>query len=297
MNQVPDFHLLAYVFSQLRRPRLSTYWQIFNDLKNGTANFAWHVQLQAIGKVRIEEMKKGISQSLERGYILLYPGHPYYPDAFLNLDEIPYLMRMQGHPVWLQKPGLAIVGSREPHSFSLQWMNQELNRFLALGKCFSVSGAARGVDQKAHALSLLQKTPTVALLPSGLKAIYPSQFENWILPITEGGGALLSEYEDEQNMQKHHFLQRNRLISALAKATLIIEAKRRSGTLITAQQAIEQHRPVWVIPGHPLDARYQGSLDLIIEGATPLRNAEDLGLLFDSEIHAFSTPRQLEIHI
>lgn len=297
MSPVTEFHLLASVFSQLRRPCLSTYWQIYKDLQNGTPNFAWHVQLQAIGKLKIDQIKTHLQKSLDRGHRLLYPGHEYFPQAFLHLDEIPYLLRMQGSPVWLERPGLAVVGSREPGAFSLQWMNQELSLFFSENNCFSVSGAARGVDQKAHALSLLQKTPTVALLPSGLKNIYPPTFENWVRPIIEGGGALLSEYEDEQVMQKHHFLQRNRLISALAKATLIIEARRRSGTLITAQEAVEQHRPVWVIPGHPLDTRYQGGLDLIIEGATPLRSAQDLSLLFDSEIHAFSQVRQAEIHI
>jgi DNA processing protein len=154
--------------------------------------------------------------------------------------------------------------------------------------CYSVSGGARGIDQKAHSLSLLAETPTVAFLPSGMNALYPRQFSDWIKPIVQQGGAVISEYEDEQEMQKHHFLQRNRLISALAEATLIIEAGLKSGTLLTAKQSVEQSRPVWVLPGHPLDSGFKGSVNLICEGATPVRDAQDLSVLFDSEIHGFS---------
>jgi DNA processing protein len=106
--------------------------------------------------------------------------------------------------------------------------------------------------------------------------------------VLAGGGALLSEFEDAMPMQKHFFSRRNRLISSLGCATVIIEARRRSGTLITAREALDQSKPLWVLPGHPMDPRMQGSLDLIIEGGTPLRDAEDLNLLFASEIQALS---------
>jgi DNA processing protein len=89
-------------------------------------------------------------------------------------------------------------------------------------------------------------------------------------------------------MQKHFFAQRNRLISGLSRATLIVEARRHSGTMLTAREAIDQSRPLWVLPGHPMDPNCQGSLDLMIEGATPVQCADDLSLLFHSEVQEIS---------
>ena len=145
------------------------------------------------------------------------------------------------------------------------------------------------MDQKAHMISLRAGKPTVALLPSGLSRIYPTSFADWVEEVVATGGALLSEYEDERFMQKHFFAQRNRLISGLGCATLVIEARRRSGTLLTAHEALDQHRPVWVLPGHPMDPAFQGSLDLLTEGGAVIRDATDLCLLFESEILDFCT--------
>ena len=283
-----EIWMLAWIFSKLRKPQLSVYFDIFEDLNQGRKNSLFEEQLNLMGPKKIQEIQDRLLRSIANGYQLIYPGHDFYPVQFLRLEEVPYLLRMQGSPIWLIKPGLAVVGSREPAKLSLQWMNQELPVFFAHKNCFTVSGGARGVDQKAHSLSLLHDTPTVALLPSGMEALYPSVFAEWIAPIVDQGGAILSEYEDDQAMLKHHFLQRNRLISALSVASLIIEAGLKSGTMLTARQAIEQSRPVWVIPGHPLERGFQGGLNLICEGATPVRDAQDLSVLFDSEIHQFS---------
>jgi DNA processing protein len=144
------------------------------------------------------------------------------------------------------------------------------------------------VDQKAHLLSLRTGRPTVVFIPAGLEKIYPTSLQEWIPEILSMGGALLSEYENRQPMQKHFFAQRNRLISALGKATLVIEARRHSGTLLTAKEAIEQSRPLWVLPGHPMDFHCQGSLELLIEGATPVTSATDLSDLFNSEVQGLS---------
>lgn len=283
---------LAYLFSKSRKPRIEKYWEILRDLRLNKTNLEFEMQLEMLGPQQIQKIEISLLQSLEMGHFLLYPGHEFYPQAFLELTEVPYLLRWMGSPVWLTLPGISIVGSREASTLSLQWMSQELSPFLSQKKCFTASGGARGVDQKIHALSVLTEVPTVVFLPSGMSNLYPQQLKEWISPILSGGGAFVSEYEDNMPMHKNHFIQRNRLISAIGKATLIIEAKRRSGTMLTARQAIEQHRPVWVIPGHPLEKRYQGSLDLISEGATPVRDAEDLSVLFDSEIHDFSEVAQ-----
>ena len=105
--------------------------------------------------------------------------------------------------------------------------------------------------------------------------------------IVEQGGCLLSEYDHAMPMQKYLFPHRNRLIAALGLATVIIEARLRSGTLITAEQACQAGRPVWVLPGHPQDPHFSGSLQLLMEGATMIRHAEDLRALFTVEALSF----------
>ncbi len=227
-------------------------------------------------------------QSVAQGQILLYPGHCFFPKDYLTLYEIPFLIRMLGSPVWLTQKGLSIVGGREPGQATLDWMNLHLTTFFRRQNGFTISGGARGVDQKTHSISLRTQTPTVAILPSGLSQIYPSSFQDLIPDILQSGGAILSEYEDSQKMQKYLFAQRNRLIAGLGRATLILEAGRRSGTMLTAREAIEQSKPLWILPGHPMEWKFQGSLDLLIEGGTPVRDADDLTLLFESETQTWT---------
>lgn len=237
---------------------------------------------------RLEAISREIEESVAKGHLLLYPGHPLFPAELVHLEEPPYLLRVKGEPVWAKLPGLSIVGHREPSNLSLAWMDQHLSEFLRHQNCFIASGGARGVDQKAHLLALRSGRPTVVLLPSGLENIYPSSLASWVPEILAKGGALVSEYEDNQMMQKHLFAQRNRLISGLGRATLIIEARSHSGTLLTAREALDQSRPLWVLPGHPMDPHCRGGLDLFMEGATPILNASQLSDLFDSEVQGIS---------
>ena len=187
-------------------------------------------------------------------------------------------------PAWLVQRSLSVVGSREPSPESLRWMEKELSDFCAQHKPLIVSGGARGIDQKAHGIALRKDCPTVVILPSGLGEIYPDSLKEWIRPIQDNGGCFLSEYDYSQRMHKHLFHHRNRLIAALGNATLLVEARRRSGTLITANQAVQLGKPVWVVPGHPQDPHFAGCLDLLSDGAVMVRDAQDLSMFFHSEL-------------
>ncbi|MEN0058951.1 MAG: DNA-processing protein DprA, partial [Bdellovibrio sp.] len=178
---------------------------------------------------------------------------------------------------------LSVVGSREPCYDSLQWMEKELSAFCEEKKPLIVSGGARGVDQKSHGVALRKKHPTVVVLPSGLENMYPGTLLEWVKPVLDSGGCFLSEYAFTQRMHKYLFHHRNRLIAALGEATLLVEARRRSGTLMTANQAVQMGRPVWVVPGHPHDVHFSGSLDLLSEGALMVRDAQDLSMYFGVE--------------
>ncbi len=219
------------------------------------------------------------------GVRILYPGHPDYPARFSRFhegsaagsSEGASVLFVRGEPPWRSRIGLGIVGSRSPTAAALAWMDAHLPPVLSNPGVYSISGGARGVDQKAHALSLRVGCPTVAFLPSGLARIYPAEFIAWADAVVASGGALVTEYPPSEPMRKCHFHRRNRLIARLGAVCLVAEAARKSGTLITARYAKEAGVPVAVLPASPLEPKAMGSLDLLFEGAQPLRDARDLG--------------------
>lgn len=213
---------------------------------------------------------------------VVYGEELYPPQCYLMIDP-PLTLSYRGSPAWLGEKTLSVVGSREPAADSLLWMEKELTTFCEQERACIVSGGARGVDQKAHSVALRRSCPTIVVLPSGLGEIYPRSLIEWMGLVLEQGGCFLSEYDFQQKMHKHLFHHRNRLIAALGRASLLVEARRRSGTLITAAQAVQLGRPVWIVPGHPLDPHFAGGLDLLMEGAQLVRDAQDLLMFFKSE--------------
>lgn len=234
-----------------------------------------------------ELFKKHCQNSLKikmQGVQLVCYGEPLFPSQCYLMAEPPLTLSFIGSPAWLSERTLSVVGSREPTFDSIQWMEKEFAPFCENEKPCIVSGGARGVDQKSHSVALRKNTTTVAVLPSGLGRVYPDSLQEWIPAILDSGGCVISEYAHEQIMHKHLFHHRNRLIAALGRATLLVEARKRSGTLITAHQALQLGRPVWVVPGHPQDPHFAGSLELLIEGALLIRDAQDLSMNFASEV-------------
>ncbi len=212
-----------------------------------------------------------------------------YPESFYAMIDAPLILTVMGGKPWRQNPCLSVVGSRKPTGDSLRWMDQELGEFVRRQPLVIVSGGAFGVDQAVHSLALRKKIPTVAILPSGLGAIYPEVFRDWTRAIIETGGSLISEYPLQQRMVKGFFHHRNRLIAQMGVATLVIQAAEKSGTLMTGHLAAEAGRPLWVLPGHPLQSAYLGNLKLLQEGATLVTSAEDLSLFFQVEVLTSST--------
>ncbi len=220
----------------------------------------------------------------EIGASLTFPGDANYPAEFMNLDRPPKFLSFFGLPVWRARLALAVVGSREPHARTLEWLDTHLAKVIRKRKLLIVSGAARGVDQRAHLLSLRCGEPTLAFLPSGLANPYPAQFEEMIRSILESGGAVMSEYMPDQPMRKHHFLQRNRLIASIARVVFVAEASRRSGSMMTARLAQAGRSRLCVLPSFPGDGAGSGTLELLVEGATPLRDDDDLLSICDLEM-------------
>lgn len=230
------------------------------------------------------EEEREISRLYSEGVQFTFPGDALYPEAFAQISGAPFFLSFLGHPCWQQQKSIAVVGSRDATNLSRLWMEDCFATFLRQVQPVVVSGGARGIDQMAHQLALRNQCPTIILLPSGLGALYPSTLEKWKRSVIDGGGCLVSEYPFYQGMQKHFFQDRNRLIAALGAMTLLIEAKRRSGSLLTAMKTLEFGKSVFVVPGHPSDLSHLGNIDLLSEGATPIRDAEDLHRYFQSEL-------------
>ncbi len=238
-------------------------------------------------RLRHESYRENWEQSLRlklQGIQFVCYGEPLYPSGCYFMEDPPLFLSYWGAPAWLGERTIAVVGSREPSAESLQWMESQFSLFCETQRPCVVSGGARGVDQKAHGLALRKLCPTIVVLPSGLGQMYPQSLQEWIEPILTNGGCFISEYIYDQRMHKNLFHHRNRLIAALGRGTLLIEAKRRSGTLITATQSVQLGKPVWVVPGHPLDPHFAGSLDVLSEGAQLVRDAEDINMFFSSEL-------------
>lgn len=212
----------------------------------------------------------------------LYPNHPLYPDEFYTLEKPPLFLSLIGNLLSLQQRKVSVVGSRYPTEPVLEWMDMHLKPLVEMGAVI-VSGAARGIDQRAHLVSLKNLKPTIAFLPSGLGQMYPPDFSKWKDKILETGGAIVSEYRYDQPIHRHHFHERNRMIAKLGLFLLVCEARRKSGSTMTARLAIENSKTVCVLPGFPSHKNSQGCLDLLYEGALPIRDSEDLKVLFNAE--------------
>ena len=234
-----------------------------------------------IDEIHFAQAKAALDWCRQAGATILYPGHADFPEAFLLLSDPPLFLSCFGPPVWKDCRCLSVVGSRDPSRASLGWMETHLLEFIRRTGAATVSGGARGIDQKAHALSLRSKRPTIIFLPSGLGDPYPPEIGYWNKEVLQTGGAILSPYAPMQGVRKMHFEGRNRLIAALGQVLFVVEARRRSGSLMTSRLAREVDRTVCVLPSFPDEPRSMGTLDLLFDGGFPLRDANDLQSLFE----------------
>ena len=197
---------------------------------------------------------------------------PAYPEALRSIDAPPPLIAVAGQAEVLARPIVSIVGSRNASASGLVF-TERLAQGLASAGYVVASGLARGIDVKAHMASL--QTGTIAVLAGGHDHIYPSEHEGLARRICEAG-ALISEMPLGWEPRARDFPRRNRIVAGLSLGVVVVEASRRSGSLITARFANEQGREVFAVPGSPLDARSEGTNDLIRQGATLCTSAEDV---------------------
>lgn len=220
-----------------------------------------------IGVIR-HEMAQGRAAKAR----LLLHGGPGYPAALAEIPDAPPILWAQGEISLLDRRMVALVGARNASSLGLRMARKLAEQLGAAGQVV-VSGLARGVDAESHQAALA--TGTVAVQAGGVDWIYPSENADLAARILEQG-CRLSEQPMGMEPQTRHFPLRNRIISGLSRAVVVVEAAARSGSLITAETALEQGREVFAVPGHPFDARAEGCNRLIRDGATLVRHAQDI---------------------
>lgn len=227
---------------------------------------------RAIKVTTAAEAETELSKLARLGAQFLVWGDRDFPPHLAAIDPPPPVIAVLGNAELLARPSIAIVGSRNASAAGRK-IAGDMAKTLGTEGFVVVSGLARGIDTAAHRASLA--TGTVAVLAGGLDIVYPEENRELQTAIAEGG-ALVSEMPPGTNPQARHFPRRNRLISGLSLAVVVVEAALRSGSLITARFALEQGRDVFAVPGSPLDPRANGSNRLIKDGAPLVETAEDV---------------------
>jgi len=219
-----------------------------------------------------DEVLREIASAQARGVRFLASIDPDYPPLLREIPDAPPILAVRGDASVTRRDAVAIVGSRNASAVGLAFA-ERLARGLSGANYVIVSGLARGIDAVTHRATLT--TGTIAVLAGGHAKPYPSEHEKLADEIADRG-LVISEMPFDWEPRGRDFPRRNRLIAGVSRATVVVEAARRSGSLITAKFANDQGREVFAVPGSPLDPRAEGANDLLRQGATMCTRAEDV---------------------
>lgn len=212
-----------------------------------------------------------------------------YPSLLRTIPDAPPLLYVMGEPAQLHNPQLAIVGSRKPSKYGEAATQNLVKDCVAAGYTIT-SGLAHGIDGCAHQATLLSGGVTVAVMGRGLDKIYPVRHTTLAQNILDNQGVLVSEFPLTDAPKPQNFPRRNRIISGLSIGTLVVEAKIKSGSLITAKLALDQGKEVFAVPGSIFNELSAGCHHLIQDGATLVNSAEDIINQFAFSAPQLSTP-------
>lgn len=207
-------------------------------------------------------------------YETLEFGSPGYPKLLGEITDAPRLIYVRGR-LRLDKPLIAIVGTRQATREGKK-IAEEFSRNLVKKGFGIISGLALGIDASAHKGALSAGGNTIAVLGNAIDDVYPVENKGLSDRILKSGGAVISEYGPGKAIEKGNFIERNRIISALSIAVLVIEAPVHSGALITARTGGEQGKDVFVVPGSVDNPNFEGSHKLIRDGAILVGSVEDI---------------------
>ena len=202
-----------------------------------------------------------------------------YPEKLKYIYNPPKVLYILGDETILNKTSIAIVGCRNCSEYGKK-VSHQFAQDLSKRDVIIISGLAKGVDTYAHKGTVFVNKRTIAVLGCGLDVVYPSENKELYKKILQKGGAIITEYPLGTKPLKQHFPARNRIISGLSDGVLVIEARKRSGTLITVEHALEQGKDVYAIPGGIYSSYSEGTNELIKQGAIPVTSIDDFYTLW-----------------
>ncbi|MBA5724574.1 DNA-processing protein DprA [Candidatus Liberibacter sp.] len=221
-----------------------------------------------------EEAEKEFERAESFGARFVALSEPDYPPALRYIDSPPPLLAVKGNiHITTTKPAISIVGTRNPSIGGIKF-TEMITREIAREDYIIVSGLALGIDTTAHRASL--QTGTIVAMAGGLDCVYPPENSKLLEEIWNGSGLAISEMPFGCEPRAHDFPRRNRLIAGVGLGLVVIEAAKRSGSLITARLSGEFGRLVFAVPGSPLDRRCEGTNELIKDGAILITSAHDV---------------------
>jgi DNA processing protein len=223
-------------------------------------------------KIR-DSVKKDFDLVMKKGYKIVTLSDTDYPPLLLQIPDPPPFLYVFGRLNGSFK-NIAVVGSRNATDYGIS-TTRRLCKDLALLKMTIVSGMAIGIDSAAHQGALMGNGNTIAVLGSGLEFVYPAENRKLFHVIAENG-AVISEFPLLTEPEPHNFPIRNRIISGISLGTVVVEATKRSGSLITARLSAEQNREVFAIPGSIHSFKSTGTHALIKQGAKLVEHAQDI---------------------
>ena len=200
-----------------------------------------------------------------------------YPEKLKNIYNSPQTLYVLGNKELLNEKSIAIIGCRNASDYGLRSAYKFGYELAKKGVCI-ISGFARGVDTYSHMGAVAAKGKTIAVLGCGLDVLYPSENLELYKQILINNGTIVTEYPLGSKPERYHFPARNRIISGLSDGVLVVEAKEKSGTLITVEHALEQGKDVYAIPGNITSKNSYGTNELIKEGAIPVTKIDDFNI-------------------
>ncbi|GEK91597.1 DNA-processing protein DprA [Alkalibacterium kapii] len=219
----------------------------------------------------LDRIKKEHEKAKVNAFCLGDEGYPY---ALGKSYEPPMVLFYKGDISLLYKGTLGIVGARECTPYGHRFLSEHIPAIIDQG-LVTVSGLAKGIDTQVHKQTIENGGKTIAVIGNGINYTYPRENRK-LQEIISQDHLILSEYPLDATPKRHYFPLRNRIISGLSRGVLVVEAKERSGSLITARLALEEGRDVFSVPGSIFSSTSKGCLDLIKSGAILCQSAEDI---------------------
>ena len=232
-------------------------------LKTYTPKQLWSMQEEELQNIFTkEEIIKILNQEYRNNleyYIKYMKNHKIelitiedkeYPDKLKNIDDAPIALYTLGNKDLLKEQSIAVVGSRTCSEYG-KTMSQAFSYLLAKENIVIISGLALGIDAFAHEGALLAEGKTIAVIGTGIDLIYPKENKDLLYKIVKNNGLIISEYPLGTAPNKNNFPRRNRIISGISDGVLVIEAREKSGALITVNYALDQGKEIYVVPRKP----------------------------------------------